>query len=64
MKENEVGSLQDGNSAFSGVTDTAENNPNFAVWIQDEKHQQLLADYLKTANIKISQLESFNGQRV
>ena len=54
MKENEAGSLQDGNSAFSGVTDAAENNPNFAVWIQDAKHQQLLADYLKTANIKIS----------
>ena len=62
MKENEVGSLQDGNSAFSGVTDTAENNPNFAVWIQDEKHQQLLADYLKTANIKISQLESLTAR--
>ena len=54
--------LQDTNTGFSDAADSGEQNPNFAVWIQDETHQQLVLDYLKTANIKISQVESLSAR--
>lgn len=62
MGNDEIQRLQETNIGFSDAVDVTERDLSFAVWIQDEKNQQLVVDYLKTENIKISQVESLSAR--
>lgn len=62
VNQKEIQRLQGTISDFPDVANVAEQNPNFIAWIQDEKHQQLIREYLKVENIKISQMESLSAR--